>query len=325
MTVPRRHAPDSARRHAPDSVRRHEPDSARRHASDSVRRHALTIDVEDYFQVQAFADRIDRASWETIPRRVDANMGRILDQFARAGVHATFFTLAWVAERHPAIIRRIVAEGHELASHGTDHTRVDAQDTEAFRADIRHSKRVLEDIGGVAIRGYRAATFSINVRTPWAFEVLAEEGFGYSSSTYPIRHDLYGAPDAPRAPYRPHDGALWEIPMTTWRVGGHNIPCSGGGYFRLLPYALYRGLLRRAVAAQAAPAIFYLHPWEVDPDQPRVPDSSRMARFRHYTNLSRTAARLDRLLRDFAWDRMDRVYGDLLAAPVPASAGLAVA
>lgn len=291
------------------------PAPAPRHALTPTRRHALTIDVEDYFQVQAFADRIDRASWDTIPCRVEANMGRILDQFARAGVHATFFTLAWVAERHPAIIRRIVAEGHELASHGTDHTRVDSQDPEAFRADIRHSKRVLEDIGAVPVQGYRAATFSINTRTPWAFGVLAEEGFTYSSSTYPVRHDLYGAPDAPRAPYRPNGGELWELPMTTWRVGGHNIPCSGGGYFRLLPYALYRLLLRRAVAAQNTPGIFYLHPWEIDPGQPRVPDSSRMARFRHYTNLSRTAARLDKLLRDFSWGRMDRVHAELLAKP----------
>lgn len=277
-------------------------------------RHALTIDVEDYFQVQAFAGQIDRADWEKFPRRVEANMNRILDQFARAGVHGTFFTLSWVAERHPAIIRRIVAEGHELASHGTDHTRVDAQDAKTFRADIRHSKQMLEDIGGVAVRGYRAATFSMNAHTPWAFGVLAEEGFAYSSSTYPIRHDLYGAPDAPRAPYRAAGGALWEIPMTTWRVGGHNIPCSGGGYFRLLPYGLYRFLLRRAVAASAMPGIFYLHPWEIDPGQPPVPHSTRMARFRHYTNLSRTAGRLDRLLRDFTWDRMDRAYADLLSA-----------
>lgn len=279
----------------------------------------MTIDVEDYFQVQAFADRIDRASWDAIPCRVEANIDRILGQFDRAGVHATFFTLAWVAERHPAMIRRLVAAGHELASHGTDHTRVDAQDPATFRSDIRHSKHVLEDIGGVPVRGYRAATFSINARTPWAFDVLAEEGFAYSSSTYPVRHDLYGAPDAPRAPYRAGGGALWEIPMTTWRVGGHNIPCSGGGYFRLLPYSLYRLLLRRAVETQGTAAIFYLHPWEVDPDQPRVPDCSRMAKFRHYTNLSRTASRLDRLLRDFAWGRMDRVHADLLASPPLAS------
>ncbi len=280
-----------------------------------TRRHALTIDVEDYFQVQAFADRIDRADWERLPCRVEANMDRVLNLFAHAGVKATFFTLAWVAARHPSMVRRIVAEGHELASHGTDHTRVDTQTPEQFRVDIRHSKQVLEDIGGVPVHGYRAATFSINAGTPWAFAVLAEEGFRYSSSTYPIRHDLYGAPDAPRGPYRPDGGGLWEIPMTTWRVGGHNLPCSGGGYFRLLPYTLYRLLLRRAVAAQEAPGIFYLHPWEVDPDQPRVPDCGHMARFRHYTNLSRTEARLGRLLRDFAWDRMDRAYADLLDAP----------
>ncbi len=292
------------------------------------RLNALTIDVEDYFQVQAFDGRIARADWAGLPRRVEANTDRLLELFAGAGVQATFFTLAWVAERHPALIRRIVAAGHELASHGSDHTRVDTQTAADFRADIRHSKQILEDIGGVGVRGYRAATFSINARTPWAFDVLAEEGFHYSSSTYPIRHDLYGAPDAPRTPYRAGQGrqegaqeggqgALWEIPMTTWRVRGQNIPCAGGGYFRLLPYALFRLLLRRAIQAHIpaaqTPAIFYLHPWEVDPDQPRVAGCSRMARFRHYTNLSRTAARLQRLLGDFPWGRMDHAYADLLA------------
>jgi len=305
----------AAREHALETARRYRFGAAPCKASQLGVANALTIDVEDYFQVQAFADRIDRAAWDHIPGRVDTNMDRILTLFTHAGVKATFFTLAWVAERHPGIIRRIVAEGHELASHGTDHTRVDAQDADRFRADIRHSKRVLEEIGGVAVRGYRAATFSINARTPWAFAALEDEGFAYSSSTNPIRHDLYGAPDAPRAPYRPTNGTLWEIPMTTWRVAGQNLPCSGGGYFRLLPYTLYRSLLRRATGAGQVPGIFYLHPWEVDPDQPVVADCSRMARFRHYTNLSRTAARLERLLRDFTWDRMDRVYAGLLSAP----------
>ncbi|MBN9562406.1 MAG: DUF3473 domain-containing protein [Alphaproteobacteria bacterium] len=277
-------------------------------------RNAMTVDVEDYFQVQAFAGSISRSEWESFPRRVEANTDRILAQFDRAGVTATFFTLGWIAERHPALVRRIVAAGHELASHGYDHTRADAQSEADFRADIRRAKVTLEDTAGCEVIGYRAATFSIGGRNPWAFAALSSEGYRYSSSIYPVKHDLYGMPEAPRFPFRPGGGSLWEFPMTTARLLDRNLPCSGGGYFRLLPYRVFRLGLGRMNRQERRPGIFYTHPWEIDPDQPRVADCSRMSRFRHYVNLSRTAPRLDRLLRDFAWDRMDRVYAEALAS-----------
>ncbi len=269
---------------------------------------ALTVDVEDYFQVQALADTVPRAAWEDMPRRVEKNTERLLAAFDRAGVHATFFVLGWVAERHPALIRRIVAGGHELASHGHGHERVDRLGPAGFRADIRRTRRRLEDTGGVAVVGYRAPTFSLNAATPWAFAILAEEGHRYSSSVYPVQHDLYGTPGAPRFPYRPDAGLLWEIPMTTLRTLGRNLPCSGGGWFRVLPYPAFRLALRRFHQAHAAPGVFYTHPWEIDPGQPRLAVRNRLSRFRHYVNLSRTAGRLERLLEDFAWDRMDRVF-----------------
>lgn len=285
-------------------------------------RNAMTVDVEDYFQVQAFAHCIDRATWESLPRRVEPSTERILAQFARAGVKATFFTLGWVAARHPALIRRIVAEGHELASHGWDHTRADSQDPDTFRQDVRRTKALLEDLGGVPVTGYRAATFSIGVRNLWAFRVLREEGHLYSSSINPISHDLYGMPDASRVPFQPDQDGFWEIPMTTVRAFGRNWPCSGGGYFRLLPGALYRNGLRRVNRREGRPGIFYFHPWEVDPGQPRVAGAGWKSRVRHYTNLSRMERDIDGILRDFAWDRMDRVYGHLLPDPVQAPAAI---
>jgi polysaccharide deacetylase family protein (PEP-CTERM system associated) len=278
---------------------------------------ALTVDVEDFFHVQAFADVIPRTSWDELPRRVENNTERLLELCDRAGVVGTFFTLGWVAERHPALVRRIVAAGHELASHGFAHQRVDTQTPEAFRADIVRAHRLLEDSGGVAVTGYRAPTFSLGPRTPWAFKILAEAGYRYSSSIYPVRHDLYGSPDAPRAPHLHAGTALWEFPMTTLRVFSKNLPCSGGGFFRLLPYPLFRAALRRCNAAQRAPGLFYTHPWEIDPNQPRVAGAGRLARFRHYNNLGKTFGRLERLLRDFSWDRVDRVYAGLLAPAAP--------
>ena len=273
---------------------------------------AMTVDVEDYFQVQAFAHCIDRADWSSFPSRVEANTNRILDQFAAAGVAATFFTLGWVAQRCPTLIRRIVDDGHELASHGWDHTRVDRQDPETFRADIRRTRALLEDIGGTSVTGYRAATFSIGARNLWAFPILRQEGYRYSSSINPIRHDLYGMPDAPRVPFRPDPDGVIELPMTTLRLAGRNWPCSGGGYFRLLPTVLYRvGLARINRAGQ--PGIFYFHPWEIDPAQPRIRNAGWKSRLRHYTNLSRMAGDLELLLRDFGWNRMDRVFAPLLA------------
>ncbi|MBV9249602.1 MAG: DUF3473 domain-containing protein [Acetobacteraceae bacterium] len=286
-------------------------------ANPRLLRNAMTVDVEDYFQVQAFAHCIPRQSWDTLERRVEANTDRILGQFSANGVKATFFTLGWVAERHPALIRRIVAEGHELASHGSDHIRADTQEPAAFRADVRRAKRLLEDIGGTRVIGYRAATFSIGPRNRWAFGILEEEGHLYSSSTYPVRHDLYGDPAAPRAPFQPDGGKLWEMPLTTARLLNRNVPCSGGGYFRLLPYRLFRMGLAHHNRTEGRPGIFYTHPWEIDAAQPRVPNADRTSRFRHYVNLSKTAGRLDRLLRDFNWDRMDRVFAQELASVRP--------
>ena len=274
---------------------------------------AMTVDVEDYFQVQAFAHCIDRSDWCSFPSRVEANTDRILEQFAAAGVKATFFTLGWVAQRFPAMIRRIVDDGHELASHGWDHTRVDRQDPETFRSDIRRTRELLQDVGGTEVTGYRAATFSIGARNLWAFPILRQEGYNYSSSINPIRHDLYGMPNAPRVPFRPDPDGVIELPMTTLRLIGRNWPCSGGGYFRLLPSALYRTGLT-SINRHGQPGIFYFHPWEIDPAQPRIRNAGWKSRLRHYTNLSRMAADIDDLLRDFAWDRMDRVFAPMLNA-----------
>ncbi|MBF0391635.1 MAG: DUF3473 domain-containing protein [Alphaproteobacteria bacterium] len=276
---------------------------------------ALSIDVEDWFQVQALAGRVSRDDWDRMERRVERNTERILSILDRHALRATFFTLGWVAQRSRAIIRRIVAEGHELACHGLDHTRVDSQTPEQFRADIRRAKRLLEDAGGVAVRGYRAATFSVGPTTPWAWEVLADEGFAYSSSVCPVRHDLYGMPDAPRFAYRPlgERGGIEEIPVSTIRVLGRTIPCGGGGWFRILPYAFTRAALGRINQGEGRPCVFYLHPWELDPGQPRLDGLPWKARFRHYANLDHTEARFVRLLGDFAWDRVDRVFG----VPVP--------
>src|SRR4051794_27829111 len=216
---------------------------------------ALTVDVEDYFQVEAFAGIIDRGEWDAFPSRVVRNTERLLDLFAEAGVSGTFFTLGWIAERHPELVRRIVRDGHELASHGSDHYRIDQQSPEEFRDDIRRSKALLEDIGGIAVAGYRAPTFSVGVRSRWAHAILAEEGFRYSSSVYPVAHDLYGVPDAPRQPFCPLPGFV-EIPMTTLRLFGRNFPTSGGGWFRLLPYAVTRTALRRAGKELRAACVF---------------------------------------------------------------------
>jgi polysaccharide deacetylase family protein (PEP-CTERM system associated) len=277
---------------------------------------ALTIDVEDYFQVEAFASTIDRDDWESLPRRVERNTERLLDILAEAEVQATFFTLGWVGQRHPAIVRRIVAEGHELASHGFDHVRADRQSPMTFREDVRRSKQVLEDLGGMPVRGYRAPTFSIGRESQWAHAILYEEGYQYSSSVYPIKHDLYGTPGAPRTPFAPLPGML-EIPLTTARLLGINLPASGGGYFRLFPYPLTRSLLRRASRANRSPAVFYLHPWEIDPEQPRQRQAPLLSRSRHYLNLNRTEPRLRRLLRSFAWMRMDRLFLSDGSRPFP--------
>jgi polysaccharide deacetylase family protein (PEP-CTERM system associated) len=274
-----------------------------------TRSNAMSFDVEDYFQVQAFADVCDRARWDGYESRVERNTNLILDLLAERSTHATFFTLGWIAERYPSIVRRVVAEGHELASHGYAHHRVDQQTPDQFRADIRQTKKILEDATGAPIKGYRAATFSVGPTTPWAFQVLEEEGYAYSSSIYPVAHDNYSNPDAPRFAYRPKGTSrLWEYPISTVRLAGRNIPCGGGGYFRFAPYAAFRRAITHINESEHQSAIFYLHPWEVDPDQPRPEGVSLKSRFRHYLNLTRTVPRLKRLLQDFRWDRIDRVF-----------------
>jgi polysaccharide deacetylase family protein (PEP-CTERM system associated) len=267
---------------------------------------AITIDVEDYFQVSAFAPYISRSGWEERPQRVERNIDRILEILEEAGVHATFFTLGWVAERYPHMVRRIVAQGHELASHGYAHERATGLQRHSFLADVVSAKSVLEDVSGIKVLGYRAPSFSIGNGNLWAYDCLVEAGYQYSSSIYPIRHDHYGSPEAPRFAYCVNAQML-EIPITTARLFRRNFPAGGGGYFRLMPYAVSRWLIQRVNTQDKESAIFYFHPWEIDPEQPRVEGVSGRTRFRHYVNLHRTAGRLRSLLRDFHWDRMDRV------------------
>lgn len=272
-------------------------------------RNAMTCDVEDYFQVSAFAPYIDRASWPTRECRVEANVERILALFEHHGVHATFFTLGWIAERYPALVRRIATAGHEVASHGYGHLRASDQTPAEFEQDIRSSKALLEDITGQPVLGYRAPSFSIGHGNLWALEALQEAGYRYSSSIYPIAHDHYGMPDAPRFAFYPHgpDGLL-EVPITTLQLGTRKLPAGGGGYFRLLPYALSRWMMNKVNQDDGQPALFYFHPWELDPGQPRPPGLGAKARFRHYLNIGRMEQRLMRLARDFHWDRMDRIF-----------------
>jgi polysaccharide deacetylase family protein (PEP-CTERM system associated) len=280
---------------------------------------ALTIDVEDWFQVENYKAAIRRTEWEGLDRRVVRNTDRLLDLFAAAGVHATFFVLGWVAFRHPDLIRRIVAGGHELASHGYGHARVVTLSPLAFRKDIRAAKRLLEDQGGIAVRGYRAPTFSMSpASTPWAYEILAETGHGYSSSVFPGRHE--GAGSAELAPFRDPRSGLVEIPMTAIRaplLAGRTVPASGGGWFRIMPYPIFAALLRQ-VHREERRGNFYLHPWEIDPGQPRPAGVAALPARKHRIGLHSTEARLMRLLRDFSFGRMDAVFADALA---PAAAG----
>ena len=268
---------------------------------------ALTVDVEDYFQVSAFAPHIAHHQWDAMECRVERNIERLLALFDAHKAKATFFTLAWIAERYPSMVREIVAAGHELASHGTSHRRASEQSSADFRADIEGARKKLEDIGGVAVRGYRAPSFSIGHGNLWAFDCLVEAGYAYSSSVYPVRHDHYGMPDAPRFAHRLQNGLL-ELPITTTRVMSRNLPAGGGGFFRLFPYRASRWAIERVNRLDRQPAIFYFHPWEIDPHQPRVRGISAKTRFRHYLNLERTESRLKRLLSDFHWDRLDRVF-----------------
>jgi len=261
---------------------------------------AMTVDVEDYFHVSAFDGVVPRSRWPAMESRVCANTERLLDLFAEHGISATFFVLGWVAERHPALVRLIVAQGHEIASHGYAHRLVYDQTREAFRADVCRAKALLEDTTGQRVHGYRAPSYSITPRSLWAFDVLIETGHRYDASIFPIRHDRYGIPASARHAYTVTRaaGTLLELPGSTCRIAGMNLPVGGGGYFRLLPYAWTRFGIETVNRAEGRPAIFYIHPWEIDPDQPRVA-CSPLSRFRHYRNLHQTEARLRRLLKDF--------------------------
>jgi polysaccharide deacetylase family protein (PEP-CTERM system associated) len=272
---------------------------------------AMTVDVEDYFQVAAFAGEIGREDWGSLPCRIERNLDAILAMFAEHGVAATFFALGWIAERYPKAIREIVNNGHELASHGYEHIKVHAQQPDAFRGDVKRTKSILEDIGGQRVRGYRAASFSIDERSLWAFDILAEEGYDYSSSTYPIKHDHYGMPNGQRFAYCPSDRRPFlEVPISTLKLFDRNIPSGGGGYFRLLPCSFSRWALRRISEKDRKPVVFYFHPWEIDPEQPRIEGIPLRSRFRHYVNLSRMERRLRAILGEFRWNRMDRVFLD---------------
>lgn len=267
---------------------------------------ALSVDVEDWFQVGAFETTIARADWDGLDRRVEANTDRVLALFAEAGVQGTFFTLGWVAARHPKLIRRIAEAGHEVASHGWDHARVFTLTPEQFREDLARARAALEDAAGVAVNGYRAPSFSIDRRTPWAHAVLAEAGYCYSSSIAPIAHDHYGWPDAPRVPFRPlPDARLIELPITIARVLGREVT-AGGGFFRLLPQGVTDRAIRAANAGGES-AMFYFHPWEIDPGQPRVRGAPLKSRLRHYARLGAMAGKLRTLLASHGWGRVDAV------------------
>jgi polysaccharide deacetylase family protein (PEP-CTERM system associated) len=280
----------------------------RRSAAKQTILNALSVDVEDWFQVGAFEKVIDPDEWDRLPHRVERNTDAVLALFERAGVEATFFTLGWVATRYPALIRRIVEAGHEIASHGWDHRRVFTMDAETFRADLRRTHRAIEDACGQAPKGYRAPSFSIDKRTPWAHPVLAEEGYVYSSSVAPLKHDHYGWPEAPRFAHRPlPDSQLIELPVTTVELGGRRMAAGGGGFFRLLPYRFSSWAIGKVNQAEDRPAVFYFHPWEIDPGQPRVEHAPLRSRLRHYTKLAAMEGKLLRLLKDHRWGRTDAV------------------
>jgi polysaccharide deacetylase family protein (PEP-CTERM system associated) len=272
-------------------------------------RNAMTIDVEDYFQVSAFEQHVQRDRWQEMPSRLERNMERILAMLDKRNIKATFFMLGWLAERYPQVVRSIVDNGHELASHGYQHIRVTDQTPAEFQQDVVRTKGLLEDKSGVEVKGYRAASYSIGERNLWAHEKLLEAGHAYSASIYPVRHDHYGMRSAPRFSYNPFDGEDFiEIPVTTTDFFGMRLPGGGGGYFRLLPYWVSRQLIKRVNNADGQPAIFYFHPWEIDAEQPRQEGIGIKTRFRHYLNLERMESRLECLFADLEWDRMDSIF-----------------
>lgn len=283
---------------------------------------AMTVDVEDYFHVTAFARTLERSTWDSLEYRAERNTERVLELFATAGVKATFFVLGWVTRRSPELIKKIHAAGHEIACHGMSHQLVYKQTREVFHQETRESKQLLEDLVGAKVRGYRAASYSIIPKSLWALEVLEELGFEYDSSIFPVRHDIYGMRHAPRYPFNPGVGHLLEVPLTTVEVMGNRLPCGGGGYFRIFPYWLFKMGLKRVNTVDRLPGVFYFHPWEIDPGQPRLPAGWR-SRFRHYYNLTHTEARLVQLLKDFSWGRMDRVFLEPAQARAPEVVSLA--
>lgn len=271
-------------------------------------RNALSVDVEDWFQVGAFETVIDRKDWDSLECRVERNTDAVMALFDDAGIKGTFFTLGWVAERYPALMRRIVGAGHELASHGYGHDRVFTLSPEQFAADIERTRKLIEDISGALVSGYRAPSFSIDQRTPWAHEILAEQGYTYSSSVAPVKHDHYGWAEAPRFAFRPVAGSdFLEVPVTTAQLGPKRLAAGGGGFFRLLPYAFSRWAIRQVNEDEQRPAIIYFHPWEIDPDQPRVANAPIKSKLRHYTKLDVMAKKLRRLPKDFQWERLDAI------------------
>lgn len=276
--------------------------------------HAMTVDVEDYFHVAAFNKVIDPTSWDTWPCRVEANTHKLLQLFDDKNIKITFFILGWVAERYPELVKTIRAQGHEIASHGYSHQLIYKQDQQVFREETAKSKQILEDLGQAPVTGYRAASYSITRNSLWALDILAELGFTWDSSIFPTRHDNYGIPGSPEEPYSiitTNGSALTEFPLTTAKVFGQSIPAAGGGYFRQYPYALSRWLFERASLNQTKPQIFYLHPWEIDPDQPRVPNASWFSNFRHYTNLKRCLPRLERMIDDFNFGTISQSLGSV--------------
>lgn len=276
--------------------------------NDGTHGFALSVDVEDYYQVWAFSRVIARRSWDGFAPRVEIATLRALEMFDERSIKATFFTLGWVAERFPALVREIVSRGHELASHGYDHTKAFQQSPAEFRQDIVKTKSLLEDVAGVEVIGYRAPGFSIGAKTPWAHQTLAEAGYRYSSSAHPIAHDHYGDPNGSRTPFQPIAGAAFiEAPVATAELLGRRISCAGGGWFRAAPYGLSKHMISRARATLDGPIIFYFHPWEIDPEQPRIRTAPMKSRMRHYFNLSSMKRKLERLLSDFRWGRVDEV------------------
>lgn len=302
MDIQQNPAPSDKEDVAPAFISQHQLTSA------ALPVNAMTVDVEDYFQVSAFEHNVSKTDWDRYPPRVEQNTDRILEMFDCLDARATFFVLGWIVERFPQLARRIADAGHEIASHGHQHTRVTEQNAAQFSQDVRKTKSLLEDTVGVPVTGYRAASFSINSTNLWAFDALQEVGYSYSSSVYPIVHDLYGMPEAPRFPFRAKSDGILEIPITTILMFRRNFPCGGGGYFRLLPYSFSRWALGRVNKRDQQPAVFYFHPWEIDPEQPRITGISLKTRFRHYLNLSSMETRLRRLLADFEWDRIDKIY-----------------